>query len=75
MTDLNLPDVNRFELVTIISRKYPKLRVIAVSAYGSSDTLESAKIMGAAGVLAKPISPDERDEIVERVRKARETNA
>lgn len=71
MTDLNLHDINSFELVTIISRKYPKVRVIAISAYGSRDTLESAKLMGAAGVLTKPISTEQWDEIVERVRKAR----
>jgi len=47
------------------------LRVIAISAYGSRDTLDSAKIMGAAGVLMKPISKEQWDEIVERVRKAR----
>ena len=71
MTDLNLPDINGFELVAIIRRRHPKLHVIAVSAYGSHDTLDSAKIMGAAGVLMKPISPDEWEEIVERVHKAR----
>src|SRR4030095_939330 len=51
LIDLNLPDINGFELVTIISRRYPKLRVIAISAYGSYDTLESATAMGAAGIL------------------------
>ncbi len=46
LIDLNLPDINGFELIAIISRKYPKLRLIAASAYGSHDTLDSAKIMG-----------------------------
>src|SRR6478672_10508379 len=58
LIDLNLPDMNGFELIAIISRKYPKLRVIAASAYGSHETLGSAKLMGAAGVLSKPISPE-----------------
>jgi len=69
--NMNIPDINGFELVTIISRRYPKLRVIAISAYDSYDTLESATVMGAAGVLMKPISPAQWDDIVERVRKAR----
>jgi len=75
LTDLNLPDINGFELIAIISRKYPKLRLIAISAYGSHDTMDSAKIMGAAGVLMKPISPEQWEEIVERVRNARETSS
>src|SRR4051812_29034550 len=62
LTDLHLPDINGFELVTIMSRRYPSLRVIAISAYGSSDTLQSATAMGAAGVLAKPISTEQWEE-------------
>src|SRR5262245_8987766 len=71
LVDLNLPDMNGFEVVAILSRKYPKLRVIAISAYGSRDTLDSAKVLGAAAVLAKPISMEQWDDIIERVRGAR----
>jgi DNA-binding NtrC family response regulator len=64
--------MNGFELITIMSRRRPKARVIAISAYGPGPALDSAKAMGAAGVLAKPISSEEWEDIVERVRKARE---
>jgi CheY-like chemotaxis protein len=70
LTDLNLPDTNGFDLISQISRKYGKLRVVAVSAYGHA-ALDSAKLMGASAVLVKPICKDEWEEIVDRVRAAR----
>ena len=58
LIDLSLPGVNGFSLVREMSRTYPDLPVIAISGKLHQDALESAKALGVADVLRKPITSE-----------------
>ena len=54
--DLDLPDLNGFDLIARLKRSRPDLPIIAISGVIPHDVLESAKAFGADEVLSKPIS-------------------
>ena len=54
--DLDLPDLNGFDLIARLKRSRPDLPIIAISGVIPHDVLESAKAFGADDVLSKPIS-------------------
>jgi len=58
MIDLDLPGQDGFSLIAEIRREFPKLPVIAISGVFQKHVLESAKLVGAADILQKPISPE-----------------
>ena len=58
VVDLDLPDVDGYSLIRHVRTEYPKLPVIAVSGVYQGHALEIAKMIGAAKVLPKPISPE-----------------
>ena len=57
LVDLDLPEIDGFELIRKLKREHPLLPIIAISGVHSPDVLESARCFGADEVLAKPISP------------------
>ncbi len=57
VTDLQMPDVHGFELITILSGLRPQPPVIAVSGTGGIQ-LHMARELGAVATLGKPIDPD-----------------
>ena len=56
LVDLDLPDVNGFDLTVKIRDRYPDVPVIAISAVYQKTALEIARVFGASEVLSKPIS-------------------
>jgi CheY-like chemotaxis protein len=56
LVDLDLPDVNGFDLTVKIRDRYPDVPVIAISAVYQKTALEIARVFGANEVLSKPIS-------------------
>ena len=56
LVDLDLPDVNGFDLTVKIRERYPDVPVIAISAVYQTTALEIARVFGASEVLSKPIS-------------------
>jgi CheY-like chemotaxis protein len=68
MIDLDLPGVNGFDLISQMRKNFPDLPIIAVSGVYQATALESAKALGAAAVLSKPVTAEWRA-VVDRVRR------
>ena len=58
LVDLDLPEINGFQLIEELKKSQPALPVIAISGVFSNDVLASAKLLGANEVLKKPITPE-----------------
>ncbi len=58
MVDLGLPKVSGIEMIELIRKAFPDVRVIAFSGVVQSDVLEVAKYLGADAALRKPITPE-----------------
>ena len=58
LTDLQMPQIDGFELIRILQRSRPELGVIAISGL-SEQLLQVATSIGAKAVLAKPFTADE----------------
>jgi len=60
VTDIIMPDMEGFETVMEVRKRFPKLPIIAVSGggrVGPTDYLAMARSMGADSTLAKPVQP------------------
>jgi two-component system response regulator TctD len=55
LVDLNLPGQDGFSLIRELREAFPDLPVIAISGVCSRAALDSARIIGAADALPKPI--------------------
>jgi len=66
LTDVNLPDGDGLELLSIIKRNYPQTVVIVITGYGTIDSAVKAIKTGAYDYLTKPIIDDELRLAVER---------
>jgi len=64
--DIKMPIMNGFEAMKIIKSKYPKIPVVAQTAYTFSEDREKAFNEGFDDYLSKPLS---RDKIMEVLRK------
>ncbi|HSP66076.1 MAG TPA: response regulator [Bryobacteraceae bacterium] len=58
LVDLNLPGKDGFSLIIEMRRRFPNLPVIAISGVVQEHALESAKAVGAADALRKPITSE-----------------
>ena len=58
MVDLDLPGQDGFSLISDMRRHFPDVPVIAISGVFQKHVLESARLLGAAATLSKPISPE-----------------
>lgn len=58
LVDLDLPGQDGFSLIREMRQHFPDLPVIAISGVFQKHVLESAKAVGAADTLAKPITPE-----------------
>jgi CheY-like chemotaxis protein len=70
LVDLDLPGQDGFSLIREMRENFPDLPLIAISGVFQPDVLESAKLVGAADTLPKPISA-EWNKVIQRVRAAR----
>lgn len=55
ITDLNMPKMDGFELMAYLSRNYPRIPVILMTAYGTPKIEEIVKEMGIFRYLEKPL--------------------
>jgi CheY-like chemotaxis protein len=55
LTDINMPRMNGIELLKKIKERYPKLKVIMITAYGDEQNVDTAKKYGAEEYFIKPI--------------------
>lgn len=54
-SDINMPGMTGFELLTSIKEKFPSLKVYLVSAYGDALNISKAKMLGADDFITKPV--------------------
>jgi DNA-binding NtrC family response regulator len=66
ITDVNLPDGDGFELLTLIRQNYPRTVVIMITGYGTIESAVEAIKKGAYDYLTKPIIDDDLRLAVER---------
>lgn len=54
-SDINMPGMTGLELLSIIKKQYPHIKVSMISAYGDSENYEKAIQSGAKEFFTKPI--------------------
>ena len=62
VTDLSMPEIDGLELIEIVKRGFPGMRIVAISSggpHGDSSYLRLAAIFGAHATLQKPFSGSE----------------
>jgi len=59
LTDVNMPEIDGFELLRVIRKRYPNLVTIIITGYGTIESAVEAIKMGAYDYLTKPIVDDE----------------
>ena len=67
ITDLMMPKTNGMELLKIVRDHYPELEVIMITGYASIESAVEATKLGASHYLPKPFTPDELNEVTEKV--------
>jgi DNA-binding NtrC family response regulator len=55
LSDINMPGMDGFNLLGEINRRWPKLPVIMVTAYGDEERRRRASELGALEFLTKPV--------------------
>lgn len=55
LTDINMPEMNGTELLKEVKSRYPKLKVIMITAYGDEQNYSLAKKNGADEFFTKPL--------------------
>ncbi len=55
LSDINMPEMTGLELLKEIKLKYPKLKVIMITAYSDEHNYIKAKELGAEDYLTKPL--------------------
>ena len=66
ITDVNMPDGDGFELLSLIKKNYPQAVAIVITGYGTIESAVEAIKMGAYDYLTKPIVDDDLRLAVER---------
>jgi len=64
--DLQMPEMNGYEATEILKRKFPKLPIVAQTAFAMSDDREKALDSGCDDYLAKPIKSKDLLSVVEK---------
>lgn len=55
MTDINMPEMDGFELLGKVHEQFPQIPVYMISAYESADFRKKAEQLGAAQFISKPV--------------------
>jgi len=55
LSDINMPGMTGLELLEIIRREFPTLRVMMVTAYGDENNYRKAMELGAFDFMTKPV--------------------
>lgn len=59
LTDLMLPDMSGFSLVSVLAHRFPTIPVVVVSALADEASVKRALKAGAAGFISKALSSDQ----------------
>ena len=55
ITDLNMPEMNGWQLLEALGQSWPDLPSMVVSAYGDQENVQLAEERGASGFVVKPV--------------------
>jgi CheY-like chemotaxis protein len=55
LSDINMPGMSGLELLAEVKRRWPKLRVIMITAYGDAENRRRAMESGASAFVTKPV--------------------
>ena len=55
LSDINMPGMNGLELLRILKKEIPTMKVMLVTAYGDDENYQQAMRYGADGFINKPI--------------------
>lgn len=67
ITDLKMPGMNGMELLKQAIAKYPKIKIVLISAHGTVENAVEAMKLGAVDFLQKPFTPKELRNLVYNV--------
>jgi DNA-binding NtrC family response regulator len=70
LTDLRMPGISGVELVKTMSREFPEVAVVLVTAHGTVETAVEAMHLGAVDFVVKPCSPQTLELIIKRIDRA-----
>ena len=70
LLDLKLPGMDGLEVLRQVNDKYPEMKVIMITAYGSIEVAVEAMRIGAVDFLQKPFDPNVVRDMVSRVLQA-----
>src|SRR5262249_7586931 len=70
-TDLRMPGISGVELVRTMSRDFPEVPVVLITAHGTVETAVEALQLGAADFVVKPCSPQTLELVIKRIDKTR----
>ena len=56
ITDLNMPEMNGWELLDAMGEPWPEVPSMVVSAYGDEENARRAEASGARGFVVKPVN-------------------
>jgi DNA-binding NarL/FixJ family response regulator len=51
--DIKMPEMNGIETTTIAKQKYPDLKILGISLFGTDDDIKNMENAGASGFLRK----------------------
>jgi DNA-binding NtrC family response regulator len=67
LLDLRMPGMDGIEVLRRMRERYPKVRVIMITAHGTVESAVEAMKLGAVDFIQKPCTPDEIRELVGKV--------
>lgn len=67
ISDINMPDMNGLSFLRELSRKFPSINVIMITAYGGVESYLEAMNLGAYEYLHKPVRLDELRSIMKKI--------
>jgi len=66
ISDVQMPEMDGFELLKALKKDYPQIGVIVMTAYGDAYTVRDALLLGADEYITKPFKSFEVVMVVER---------
>jgi len=67
ITDLSMPLMNGFDLISALRRLQKDLPILAISGVYGGDLLEAVKLLGAKAILEKPFEPEKLVAVVNKI--------
>lgn len=69
LTDIKMPFMDGLELITEVSRLYPKIKAVIFSGFNEFEYAKSAVKLGVVDYILKPVDPSEFDNTMDKVLK------